>query len=48
MVKELFVRFMKKNCKKNQKQFRLHKDITAKPDKEHVKWKGYDIFIKNT
>ena len=40
-VRKLFECFIKKNCKKNQKEFRVEKVIKRKK-KSHVKWKGYD------
>ena len=41
MVKKL-LEFMKKNCKTNQKEFRIEKLIKRKDDKLYVKWKGYN------
>ena len=42
MVKILLEHFMKKNCEKNQKKFRIEKVIKKKRDKLYVKWNGYD------
>ena len=48
MVKKLFERFTKKNCKKkkkqtkNQKEFRIEKVIKRKDNKLYVPWKSYD------
>ena len=33
---------MKKNCRTNQKEFRIEKVIQRKGNKLYVKWKGYD------
>ena len=41
-VKKLLEHFTKKNCKKNQKEFRVEKVIKTKGDKLYVKWKGCD------
>ena len=42
MLKKLLELFMKKNCKKQIKKFRIEKVIKRKEDKLYVKWKGYD------
>ena len=42
MVKKLLEHFMKKNWKKNQKEFRKEKVIKRKGSKLCVKCKGYD------
>ena len=42
MVKKLLEVFMKKNCKKLIKEFRIEKILKRKGDKLYVKWKGYD------
>ena len=39
-AKNLLKLFLKKNYKKNQKEFRLDKVIKRKDDKLYVKWKG--------
>ena len=36
---------MQKNCKTNQKQFRINKLIERKGDRLYVKWKNYDNFL---
>ena len=38
--KKLLERFMKKNRKKNPKDFKVEKVIKRKGDKLYVKWKG--------
>ena len=43
MVKNLFERFRKKNCK----EFRVEKVIKKKGDKLYVKWKGCDNSFKS-
>ena len=40
--KKLLEIFTKKNCKKNQKEFRIETVIKRKGDKLHVNWKGYN------
>ena len=42
MVKKLLVQFKKKNCKTDQKEFRIEKVLKKKGDKLYVKWKGYN------
>ena len=42
MVKKLLEHFMKKNCKTDQKEFRMEKVLGKKGNKLYVKWKGYD------
>ena len=41
---------MKYNCqkkKKNQKEFKIEKAVTAKGNKLYVKWKHYDNSLNN-
>ena len=38
---------MQKNCKTNQKQFRINKLIERKGDQLYVKWKNYDNFFNS-
>ena len=39
MEKKLLLCFMKKNCKRTQKEFRIEKVIKRKGDKLCIKWK---------
>ena len=42
-----FGRFMRYNCKKNQKEFTFEKVVTAKGNQLYVKWKHYDNSFNN-
>ena len=42
LEKKLLKLFIKKNCKKQIKKFRVEKVIKRKGDKRYVKWKGYN------
>ena len=42
-----FERFMRYNCKENQKEFTFEKVVTAKGNKLYVKWKHYDNSFNN-
>ena len=42
LEKKLLKLFIKKNCKKQIKKFRVEKVIKGKADKRYVKWKGYN------
>ena len=42
IVKKLLERFMKKNCKRQTKQFRVEKVIKRRGDKLYAKWKRCD------
>ena len=42
MVHKLLECFMKKNCKREIKQFRVENIIKKKGNKLRVEWKGYD------
>ena len=46
-VKKLLEHFLRNNCKKKSKEFRVHKVINRKVDKLYAKWKGYDIWFNS-
>ena len=38
---------MKKNCKKNQKEFTIEKVIKRKCNRLYITWKGYNNFFNS-
>ena len=46
-VKKLLECFMKKNCKKNQKEFTIEKVIKRKCNRLYITWKGYNNFFNS-
>ena len=46
-VKKFLEHFLRNNCKKKSKEFRVHKVINRKVDKLYAKWKGYDNWFNS-